>query len=96
MVVGEAGLLTVVDREEREEEISGARKRGRTQSPETPKTLVMSIVVSCGNRDRKRWGAELDFRSRESFDDFHRPIAPGAKPKIARTGGGDLRLGLRC
>ncbi len=96
VVVGEAGWLTVDDREEREEEIYGARRRGRTESAETPKTFVMSIFVSCGNGDRERRGAELDFGSRESFDDFHRTSALGAKPKIARTGGGDLWLGWWC
>jgi hypothetical protein len=92
----EASWLTVDDRPEREEGIYGARRRGRIQSAETPKTLVMSIVVSCGNRNGQRWGAELDFGSRESFDDFHRPSALGANPKMAQTGGGDLWLGLWC
>jgi hypothetical protein len=96
IVVGEARWLTVDDPEPQEEEIDCAGRHRRTQSAETPKTFVMSIVVSCGNRDRKRRGAELDFGSRESCDDFHRPIALGANPKIARTGGGDLWLGLWC
>jgi hypothetical protein len=96
IVVGEASWLTVDDREQREEEIYGAGRRRRTPSGETPKTFVMSMVVSCGNRDWERWGAELDFGSGESFDDFHRPSALGAKPKIARAGSGDLWLGLRC
>ena len=96
IVVGEARWLTVDDLEQQEEEIDCVGRRRRAQSAETPKTFVMSIVVSCGNRDRERWGAELDFGSRESCDDFHRPIAPGANPKIARTGGADLWLGLWC
>jgi hypothetical protein len=93
-VVGVASLLTVVDREEREEAIDGARRRGRTPSAETPKTFVMSIVVSCGNRDRQRWRAELNFDRRESLDDSHRPRTLRAKPKIARTDGADLWFGL--
>jgi hypothetical protein len=59
------------------------RRRNRAETGETPKELVMWIVVSCGNRERRR--AELDFSSRESFDDFHRCCALGAKPNLART-----------
>jgi hypothetical protein len=51
----------------------------------------MSMVVSCGNRERR--GAELDFRRIESIDDFHGRSALGAKPKIARTSRGDHWLG---
>jgi hypothetical protein len=96
IVVAEASWLTVDDREQREEEMDCARRHRRTPSAETPKTLVMSIVVSCGTRDRERWGAELDFGSRESCDDLHRSMALGANPKIARTSGAGLRLGLWC
>src|SRR5271165_1119415 len=71
----------------------GARRRGKTESVEAPKTLVMSMVVSCGNRDEQRWGAGLDFGRWESFDDSHGPRALRAKPKITRTGGGDFWLG---
>lgn len=72
----------------------GLRRRSRTESGEAPNELVMWIVVSCGNRDRRR--AELHFGSRESIDDFHGPSALGAKPKIARTRCGDLGLGCWC
>jgi hypothetical protein len=34
---------------------------------ETRKDLVLSIVVSCGYRDRQRWRTELDLDSCESF-----------------------------
>jgi len=95
IVVGETRWLIVDDPEQREEEMDCAGRLRRAQSAETPKTLVMSIVVSCGNRDRERWGAELVFGSRESCDDFHRPIAQGANLKIARTGGA-LWLGWWC
>ena len=95
-VVGEASCWTVDGREEREEEIDGAGRRRSTPSAKRPKTFGMSMVISCGNGDRKRWRAELDFGSRESLDDFHRLTALRAKPKIARTDGGDLWLGLRC
>lgn len=54
----------------------------------------MWIVVSCGNRDRRR--AELHFGSREAFDDSDRRRALGAKPKIAGTRCGDLGLGWWC
>jgi hypothetical protein len=37
----------------------------------------------------------LDFSSGESFDDRHRPTILGARPEIARTGGGGRLLGLR-
>jgi hypothetical protein len=53
-VVGEARLLTVDDREEQEEEIDCARRHRMTEGAETPKTFVVSIVVSCGNGDRER------------------------------------------
>ena len=96
IVVGEARWQTVDDPERQEEEMDCVGRRRRAQSAETPKTFVMSIVVSYGNRDRERWGAELDFGSRESCDDLHRPMALGANPKIARTSGADLRLGLWC
>ncbi len=54
----------------------------------------MSTVVSCGDGIQGRWRTELDFSSRKPFDDQHRPTALGAKPMIARSGGGDLLLGL--
>jgi hypothetical protein len=38
----------------------------------------------------------LDFSSGESFDNHHRPTTLGTRPKIARTGGGGLLLGLWC
>jgi hypothetical protein len=44
----------------------------------------MSIVVSCSNGDRGRWGTELDLGSSESLDDHHRPTALGTEPKRAR------------
>jgi len=43
-----------------------------------------------------RGRTKLDFGSGESFDDYHRPTTLGARPKIARTGGGGFLLGLRC
>ena len=52
-------------------------------------------VVSCRSREH-RWRTKLDFSSGESFDDRHRPTTLGARPKIARTGGGGRLLGLRC
>jgi hypothetical protein len=66
-VVGEASCWTVDGREEREEEIDGAGRRRSTPSAKRPKTFGMSMVISCGNGDRKRWRAELDFGSRESL-----------------------------
>src|SRR5712691_13379277 len=62
---------------------------------EARKGFVVWIVVSCGSREH-RWRTQLDFSSGESFDDHHRPTTLGARPKIARTGGGDLLLGWRC
>jgi hypothetical protein len=52
-------------------------------------------VVSCRSGDHWR-RAKLDFSRGESFHDHHRPTTLGARPKIARTGGGGLLLGLRC
>jgi hypothetical protein len=85
IVVGEASLLTVGDREEQEEAIDCPRRRRRTEGAETPKTFLMSIVVSCGSGDRKRWRTELDFGGSESFDDHHWPTALGTAPKIFRS-----------
>src|SRR5260370_31226645 len=85
IVVGEASLLTVDDREEREEEIYCARRRRRTAGAETPKTFVLSIVVSCGSGDRERWRTELDFGGREAFKDQHLATALGRTAKKLRT-----------
>ena len=87
-VVGEASLLTVDDREKREEEICCPRRCRSAAGAETPKTLVMSIVVSCGSADRKRWRTKLDFGGSESFDDHHRASTLRTAPKIFRTIGG--------
>ena|SRR5713226_2482071 len=54
----------------------------------------MSIDVSCGDDIPGRRRTELEFRSCKSFDDQHRPTTFGAKPSIARTGGGYLCLSL--
>jgi hypothetical protein len=94
IVARQASWLIVEQCEAWEEEIYGARRRSRTASDETPKGLVMWIAVSCGNRERRR--AELDFRRRESIDDFHGPSALGAKPKIVRTRCRNLGLGWWC
>ena len=58
-------------------------------------TFELERVASCRSRDQ-RWRTKLNFRSGESFDDHHRPTTFGTRPKIARTGGGGLLLGLRC
>lgn len=57
-LVGEASWLIVDDDEEREEGFVCGRGRKRTESAETPTTIVMSMVASCGNGDRRRWGSE--------------------------------------
>jgi len=72
IVVGEASLRRVDDREEREAEIGCATTHRRTESAKTPKTFVLSVVVSYGSQDRKEWGTELHFGGCESFDDHHR------------------------
>ncbi len=56
----------------------------------------MLVVVSCGDRVPTWRRTELDLRSCKPFDDQHRPTTFGAKPSIARTGGGYLYLGLWC
>ena len=66
----------------------GAGVRGKT-------TSIGESRFSCRSRDQ-RWRTKLDFTSGESFDDHHRPTTLGTRPKIARTGGGGLLLGLRC
>jgi hypothetical protein len=95
-VVGEASLLTMDGREEREEGIYRTRRRRRAAGAATPKTFVMCIVVSCGSRDRKRWRTELHFGRSESFDDHHWATALRTAPKIVRTiGDGKFLFGLR-
>src|SRR6266852_7586294 len=59
------------------------------------RAFELERVASCRSLDH-RWRTKLDFSSGESFDDHHRPTTLGARPKIARTGGGDLLFGLRC
>src|SRR6266566_9486995 len=54
----------------------------------------MLVVVSCGDRVPTWRRTELDLRSCKPFDDQHRPTTFGARPSIARTGGGYLCLGL--
>src|SRR5260370_7956451 len=74
-VVGVASLLAVDDREKREGEVHCPRRRKGTESAETPKIFVMSIVVSCGSRDRKRWATALDFHGSHPVTD-----PPGPSP----------------
>jgi len=57
---------------------------------------VISIDVSCGDGILGRRRTELELRSCKPFDDQHLPTTLGAKPSIARTGGGYLCLGLWC
>jgi hypothetical protein len=96
-VAEEASLLPMDDDVEREEEIYRARRRRRTESAETPKTFVISIVVSWGSGYQKRWKTELHFGGSESFDDHHWAIALGTAPKIVRTiGDGRVSFGLRA
>src|ERR1700746_3555288 len=56
----------------------------------------MSIDASCADGIPGRRRTELDLCSRKPFDDQHRPATFGAKPSIARTGGGYLWLGMWC
>jgi hypothetical protein len=96
IVVGEASLLTMDDREEREEGIYRTRRHSMSEGTEAPKTFVMSMVVSCGSGERKRWRTELHFGGSESFDDHHWAAALGTAPKIVRTiGDGRFLFGLR-
>jgi hypothetical protein len=96
IVVGEAGLRRVDEREEREAGICWARRRRRTVGAQTPETLVLSIVVSCGSPDRKRRGAELDLGGRESLDNRHGAGTSRTAPKIVRRmGGARVWAGLR-
>ncbi len=79
--------------EELEKEIRFAARHRGTKRVET--RFRMERVASCRSLDH-RWRTKLDFGRDESFDDHHRPTTLGARPKIARTGRGDLLLGLRC
>ena len=84
-IVRVASLLAMDDREKREGEVNCPRRRTGTESAETPKIFVMSIVVSCGGRDWKRGRTELNFGGSESFDDHHGASALRTAPKIFRT-----------
>jgi len=66
-----------------------------TERVEAREGFELERVASCRSHDHRR-RTKLDFSSGKSFDNHHRPTTLGARPKIARTGGGDLLLGLRC
>ncbi len=83
-------VLRKDDLAKREEAICWTRRHKGTVPAEAGNSFVMLVVISCGDGIGGWWRAELDFRSRKSFDDQHRPTALGAKPMIARTGSGDL------
>jgi hypothetical protein len=85
IVVGEASWLTLDDQEKRQEEIYCVRRHRRTAGAETPETLVMSIVLSCGSHDWKRWRTHLDFGGSEPFDDHHGASTLRTAPKIFRS-----------
>ena len=78
-----------------EKEIRSMARHIGTERVETREGFEWERVASCRSRE-SRWRTKLDFSSGESFDDHHRPTTFGARPKIARTGGGDFLLGLRC
>src|SRR5258708_3104481 len=84
-VVRVGRLVGVDDGEKGEGEIYCPRRRRGTESAETRKLFVMSIVVSCGGRDWKRWRTELDFGGSEPFDDHHGASTLRTAPKIFRT-----------
>ena len=84
-VVRVASLLAMDDREKREGEVYCPRRRTGTESAEPPKIFVVSIVVSCGGRDWKRWRTELDFGGSEPFDDHHGASTLRTAPEIFRT-----------
>jgi hypothetical protein len=78
------------------EEICRTRRHNERERGETRGSFVMWKVFSCGDGIRGRWRTELDLNSGKPFDDEHRTTALRASPKIARTGGGDLLVGLWC
>ena len=78
-----------------EKEIHSAARHRGMERVETREGFELERAASCRSREH-RWRTQLDFSSGESFDDPHRPTTLGARPKIARTGGGDLLLGWRC
>ena len=80
-----------------EQQVRRPPRHTEMERAESRKGLVRSIVVSCSPGDRQRWGSELDLGSRESLEDYHRPTALGAEPKIVCVlGGGSLWLGGWC
>jgi len=88
MVARETSLLTVDDWEKHAEEMYCTTRRRRTAGAETPNTLAMWMVLSCGNGGRKRGRAELHFGGSKSFDEHHGASTVRAAPKIFRTIGG--------
>src|SRR5467141_1584455 len=80
----------------RQEEICWTRRHNERERAETREGFVMWIDVSCGDGIPGRRRTELELRSCKPFDDQHRLTTLRAQPSIARTGGGDLRLGLWC
>src|SRR5258708_34344810 len=95
----EAGYCGKMLRRERvrkpEGEICLAIKRRATDRGEARRVFLLWRVVSCGDA-ALRWRTKLHLDSGEPLDDRHRPTTLGARPKIARTGGGSLFLGFRC
>jgi hypothetical protein len=87
-VVRVASLLAMDEREKREGEVYCPRRRTGTESAEPPKIFVVSIVVSCGGREWKRWRTELDFGRSEPFDNHHGASTLRTAPKIFRIIGG--------
>src|SRR5258706_14573299 len=95
----EAGYCGKMLRRERvrkpEGEICPAIRRRATDRGGSRRVFLLWRVVSCGDA-ALRWRTKLHLDSGEPLDDRHRPTTLGARPKIARTGGGGLLLGLRC
>ena len=78
-------LLAVDDGEKQDGEVHCPRRRTGAESAEAPKIFVVSMVVSCGSRDWKRWRTKLDFGGSEPFDDHHGASTWRTAPKIVRT-----------
>jgi hypothetical protein len=73
-------------------EFCSALRRRETEHAERREGFGLDRSVSC-DRSEQRWRTELDFCSREPFDDHHRSTTLGTTPETVRAS--DILIHLR-
>ena len=76
-------------------EFCSALRRRETEHAERREGFGLERGVSCG-RSEPWWGAKLDFRSGEPFDDHHRSTTLGTTPETVRASGILIRVRFLC